>query len=58
MNAPKPPSSQNEVEIPALPENRQQVLEVPLPDQFKGCWYGDVVGLDSKRALSCHGRHS
>src|SRR5450755_3272815 len=52
VNAPKAPSSQNEVQIPPLPEDRNQVLEIPIPDQFKGCWYGDVVGLDSNRALS------
>jgi len=28
------------------------VLEIPIPEQFKGCWFGDVVGLDSSRALS------
>ena len=51
-DATKLPSMQTGVIIPTIPKDVNQVLEIPIPEQFKGCWVGEVVGLDSNRALS------
>lgn len=32
--------------------NGSQVLEIPLPEKFRGCWVGQVAVLDSERQFS------
>jgi hypothetical protein len=42
------PSSIPTVAAPAEPSS--QVLEIPLPETFAGCWSGDVSKLDSRQS--------
>jgi hypothetical protein len=36
---------------PAGADRGAQVLEIPLPENFKGCWRGTVTDLDSRRRV-------